>query len=69
MLWKQGKRKKQKLHMLWQPATLIKGGTGFVPLFFLTDCLKTKANLKMEVVNSDQPKTLESIFLSKFCDA
>ena len=55
--------------MLWQPATLIKGGTGFVPLFFLTDCLKTKANLKMEVVNSDQPKTLESIFLSKFCDA
>ena len=26
--------KDKKLHMFWQPATLIKGGRGFVPLFF-----------------------------------
>ena len=44
MLQKQGKRKNQKLHMFWQPATLIKRGKGICPTIFLTDCLKTKAN-------------------------
>ena len=39
--------------MFWQPATLIRGGEGICPTIFLTDCLKTKANLKMEEVNSD----------------
>ena len=32
----------------------------------MSDCLKTKANYKTEGVNSDQPKIVESIFLSKF---
>ena len=33
---------------------------------FLTDCLKTKSNYKMEGVNSGQLKILWSIFLCKF---
>ena len=53
MLGKQGRRKNKKLQMFWQPATLIRGGEGICPTIFLTDCLKTKANLKMEEVNSD----------------
>ena len=59
-------KKKKTLRMFWQPKTFIKGRRGFVPLFFLTDCLKSKANEKIKGVNSDQPKTLASIFLKKF---
>ena len=66
---KAGKEKKAKIAHVLTTSNIDQRGDGICPTIFLTDCLKTKANLKMEVVNSDQPKILESIFLSKFCDA
>ena len=63
--------KNQKLHVFWQPATLIEWERGLYDLLshhniFLADCLKTNASEKMKGLNSDKPKILESIFLCKF---
>ena len=53
ILKKQGKRKNKKLHMFWQPATLIKGGRKFVPLsFWLIVAIEIKILSNSHITNT-----------------
>ena len=52
--------------MLWQPTTFIEGGKGICPTIFLTDCLKTKANSKMEGLTKINQKFQKAFFLVNF---
>ena len=65
MLQKQGKKKQKKLHMFWQPATLIKGGRGFVQLFFWL-IVDTRFQPNLKILLSQKWVELDTCFYP-FC--